>query len=177
MTAIAGLVEDGVVYLGGDSSAVAGWSLDLRCEPKVFRRGEFVFGFTTSFRFGQLLKYALKLPGLKKGQDVVEFLVVDLMDCLRKCLGEREWKDCSKEEGGEFLLGFRGRLFEVDADFQVGEPLSGVAGVGCGGELCRASLLTSLGFGWAPEDRVRRALEVAERLNMGVRGPFHVVSV
>ena len=50
MTCIVGLVENGVVYIGGDSSGVGGWNLMLRKDRKVFRVGEALLGFTSSFR-------------------------------------------------------------------------------------------------------------------------------
>ena len=50
MTAIAAIVQDNVVYIGGDSAGVGGYSLEVRKDPKVFITGPFVMGFTTSFR-------------------------------------------------------------------------------------------------------------------------------
>ena len=61
MTCIVGLVHEGVVYIGGDSAGVGGMSLTVRADEKVFQNGEFLMGFTTSFRMGQLLRYSLKL--------------------------------------------------------------------------------------------------------------------
>ena len=62
MTCIVGLVHEGVVYIGGDSAGVAGLSLVVRADEKVLRNGDFLMGFTTSFRMGQLLRYKLDPP-------------------------------------------------------------------------------------------------------------------
>ena len=62
MTAIVGLVQDGSVYIGADSAGVYGMSLTVRADTKVFRKKKYLFGFTTSFRMGQLIRYAMKLP-------------------------------------------------------------------------------------------------------------------
>ena len=57
MTCIVGLVHEGTVFIGGDSAGVAGLSLVVRADEKVFRNGDFLMDFTTSFRMGQLLRY------------------------------------------------------------------------------------------------------------------------
>lgn len=45
MTCIVGLAHGGKVYLGADSAGLAGDELTPRRDPKVFRVGEFVFGY------------------------------------------------------------------------------------------------------------------------------------
>jgi len=74
MTCIVGLVDDGAVYMGGDSAGVLGLSIEVRADEKVFYLNEksswrtrldprellkpvrhlVVMGFTSSFRMGQL---------------------------------------------------------------------------------------------------------------------------
>ena len=44
MTCIVGLVHEGVVYIGGDSAGVAGLSLTVRADEKVFRNSDFFDG-------------------------------------------------------------------------------------------------------------------------------------
>ena len=62
MTAIVGLVDSGIVYIGGDSAGASGWSLTVRADAKVFFNAGYLFGFTTSYRMGQLIRYALQPP-------------------------------------------------------------------------------------------------------------------
>lgn len=52
MTCIVGIVDNGKVYMGADSLGVGGLSKRVRKDPKLFRVGEFVFGYTSSFRMG-----------------------------------------------------------------------------------------------------------------------------
>ena len=78
MTCIVGLVHEGVVYIGGDSAGVAGLSLTVRADEKVFQNGEFLMGFTTSFRMGQLLRYSLKPPCSYPDDDINQYMVVGL---------------------------------------------------------------------------------------------------
>lgn len=188
MTAIVGLVHEGTVYLGADSAGVAGYSLVVRSDAKVFNNGPYVMGFTDSFRMGQLLRYAFRPPaplgrGVEDCKDVPRFMATHFVDAVRATLKEGGWlrKDSEQEEGGTFLVGARGRLFEIGSDFQVGEAADGYAAIGCGDELALGSLFATEPRGWVdplpPKSRVRLALEAAERYSAGVRGPFTYAQV
>ena len=74
MTCIVGLVHEGVVYIGGDSAGVAGLSLVVRAD-EMFRNGDFLMGFTTSFRMGQLLRYKLYPPRRHPDDRVAKYMV------------------------------------------------------------------------------------------------------
>jgi ATP-dependent protease HslVU (ClpYQ) peptidase subunit len=176
MTCIAGLVDGGRVYIGGDSAGTSGWDLTIRADEKVFANGEFLFGFTTSFRMGQLLRYAFIPPIPKEGQDTAQFMVTDFVNAARDCLkaGGFARKHDEQESGGTFLVGFRARLFEIDTDYQVGQPADGYTAIGCGDKQAVGSLFSTRGA--SPEDRIRTALSAAERHSAAVRGPFVILS-
>lgn len=185
MTCIVGLVDDDHVYLGGDAAAVGGWSLHLRADPKVFHLPvpgsveDVAFGFTSSFRMGDLLRWHLRVPSWSLSGDA-RYVHVDLLDAIRACLRQGGYAKVENgvETGGLFLLGFRSRLYVVGSDFQVGEPLSGYEAVGSGDDVARGALHATQHVDYQdPVDRVRHALEAAEAHNVGVRGPFSVVVV
>ncbi len=54
MTCIAAVAHEGNVWMGADSAGVSGLALAVRRDPKIYRVGDFLFGFTSSFRMGQL---------------------------------------------------------------------------------------------------------------------------
>ena len=176
MTCIVGVVgKDGKITMGGDSAGSdSSFSLVIRDDPKVFVRGEYVFGFTSSFRMGQLIHHKLKLPQPPDDPEkLYEFMVTEFIDALRKCFkegGYMKTKD-DREEGGTFLVGVRGKLFYIESDNQVGIPNDSFAAVGCGDHLALGSLYTSQGFK-DDRNRVKWALEAAERFSAGVRRPF-----
>lgn len=178
MTAIAGIVHDGHVYLGGDSAGVEryGYSLAVRRDPKVFRNGELVMGFTTSFRMGDLLRYAFTPPRIHPDDDLDKWMRTTFVNEVRRCLKEGGWagtKD-GQETSGTFLVGVRGRLFEVEGDYQVGEASEGFNAVGCGAPIALGALYATEVAD--PCDRLIVALGAAERFSAGVRGPFTTVS-
>ncbi|MBZ9921663.1 hypothetical protein LB579_28610 [Mesorhizobium sp. BR1-1-7] len=173
MTCIVGIAHNGKVFIGGDSAGVGGYNLNVRADKKVFRNGEFVMGFTSSFRMGNLLQHSLEPPRWHPDDDIHKFMVKDFVDAVRSCLktGGYATKENDGESGGTFLVGFKGRLFVVDSDYQVGENVDGFASVGCGEDIALGSMYTSKG---SPKGRVLTALAAAERFSAGVRAPFHV---
>lgn len=170
MTCIVGVEHAGRVYIGGDSAGVAGMSLRVRTDTKVFRNGPYVMGFTTSFRMGQLLHHAFDAPEVTG--DLDKFMVTTFVDAVRKCLKDGGWlsKDKDREEGGTFLVGVAGTLFAVHGDFQVGRNADGYHAVGCGDDLALGSLHSTRGL--APRWRLTAALEAAAHHSSGVAGPF-----
>jgi hypothetical protein len=177
MTAIAGFVDNGKVWIGGDSAGVAGFDLTVRADSKVFQNGEFLFGFTSSFRMGQLLRFSFTPPVMKQGQDLYAYMVTDFVNAVRDCLkagGYANKKD-EEERGGTFLVGVRGRLFKIEGDYQVGEPLGGYDACGCGDQIIAGALFATSGMD--PAGRMKLALKAAQNHSAGVRGPFCIMSL
>ena len=180
MTCIAALVQDGAITMGGDSAGVAGYALHVRSDPKVFRNGDFLIGCTSSFRMLQVLRFQVKPPEHPRRHqdgswlDAYEYMVRYFIEECRKEFKEHGYlsKHDEQERGGCFLVGYRGRLFYVDSDFQVGELHDPFAAVGCGMDLAHGALFALQDSGLDPEAKVRLALEAAERFSAGVRRPF-----
>jgi ATP-dependent protease HslVU (ClpYQ) peptidase subunit len=177
MTCIVGLVANGKVHIGADSAGVSGWSLSIRSDRKVFKNGPLLIGFTTSFRMGQLLQYSLKPPVRHPDRAIMEFMVVDFVDAVRNCLkiGGFARRENEVENAGQFLVGYEGRLFSIDSDYQVNETVDGYAACGCGNEIALGAIFATNHL--PPDERLRIALEAAERFSAGVRGPFHFESI
>lgn len=175
MTIIAGLIHDGTIYVGADSAGVAGYDLTIRADRKVFINGPYVIGFTSSFRMGQLLRWKFADPDRDPRVDVEKFMCTAFVDGVRKLLNDNGYgrKDCNVESGGSFLVGYAGRLFQVQGDYQVKENAEGFDACGCGENLALGALYATRD--WTdPRARLQLALETAERFSAGVRGPFHV---
>lgn len=178
MTCIVGIVENGSVYIGGDSAGVAGLSISIRADEKVFQNGPFIMGFTSSFRMGQLLRYRLSVPRQTILQTDMEYMVNEFIDSVRLCFmngGFGTIADKADNEGGTFLVGYNGNLYHIGADFQVGQPMDQFDAVGCGSEIAKGSLYSSRGK--SPEERIELALEAAAFFNGGVRPPFTMIEL
>lgn len=173
MTCIVGLISGGHVYIGGDSAGVAGLDMVVRSDSKVFRNGPCLFGFTSSFRMGQLLRYSLHVPNRHPDIDVMKWLCSDFINAVRSCLKDGGFasKNSETEQGGHFLLGYQGRLFHIGGDYQVGESAEPYEAVGCGEAFALGAMYASKGIS-DPESRITLALEAAQANSAGVRGPF-----
>lgn len=176
MTCIAGIAEDDVVYLAGDSAGCSGWDLTIRADPKVFTNGPYVMGFTSSFRMGQILRYAFSPPAPETA-DLHGFMCTAFVDALRTCLKDAGWakKDSEQEQGGTFLVGVSGQLFRLESDYQVGSAADTYDAVGCGAAAALGALHVTGDTGLLPVQRLGKALAAAERFSNGVRGPVTVV--
>lgn len=173
MTAIAAVKHRGKVYMGADSAAVAGYSLAIRDDAKIFRNGPMIFGFTSSFRMGQLLRYSLTLPERPpSAKDTFGWLATSFVNAVRCCLKDGGFarKENEVESAGVFLVGYQGNIYGIDSDYHVGS-CGDFAAVGCGADLVLGSLFSTKGKD--PGTRLRMSLEAAECFSAGVRGPFH----
>ena len=178
MTCIVGLLDaNGDIYMGGDSAGVGGLSLTIRKDPKVFINGDFIIGFASSFRMGQLLQYSWKPPKQNK-KDIKTFIYTDVINSIRKCFKDGGYlqKDKEAEQGGRFLIGYKVHLFEVDDDFQIGYSYDNFLAVGCGSDIALGSLYSTR-LNTKPMQRVGMALEASEHFSAGVRGPFNIIKL
>lgn len=183
MTCVVALRHEGVVYMGCDSAGVGGYSRSNRLDPKIYRIGSMLIGFTTSFRMGQLLGYSLALPHHHADVAVEKYMATQFIDAVRQCLKTGGWaeKEREQEKGGTFLVAYRARIFCVQSDFQVAENVEPYNAVGCGEDLALGSLYTSdrsvLGSGSQADiarARVTAALEAAGAFSAGVYPPFRI---
>lgn len=178
MTCIVGIAHEGKVILGADSQAGDyAFNRRVRADRKIFRNGELVFGFTTSFRMGQLLQFGLTPPPINEGQPAYEYAVKSLIPAIRETFrsgGFMRLKD-NREEGGQFLVGFRGHLFMVDVDFQVGESVDSFEAVGCGD--CYAMGAMHASADRPPLERLEAGLRAAAKFSSGVAEPFHFLTI
>ncbi len=179
MTCIVGLVENGKVYIGGDSAGVAGLDIVTRTDEKVFKKGNMIFGFTSSFRMGQLLRYSFKIPDHDPRIDDCEYLCSIFIDELMKCFKEKGYAKINNNEvaGGFFLLGYNGNLYKIESDFQVGMAIDKFDACGCGESFALGALKANQKNKITPKERIIKALEVAEYFSAGVRSPFNIVSI
>lgn len=178
MTCIVGIAHEGKVILGADSAGTNGW-LDrrIRADRKVFQNGELVFGFTSSFRMGQLLQFELTAPPVLEGQEPYQYAVKALVPAIRATLRAGGWikTENGRDEGGSFLVGFRGHLFRIGDDFQVGESTENYEAVGCGDSYAMGAMHAASQL--PPKERLTAGLEAAAKFSAGVAGPFNFVEI
>ncbi len=177
MTCVVALAEARRVWMGADSAGVGGYRLTQRTDPKIYRVGKMLIGYTTSFRMGQLLGYKLSLPEHHQDVPLERYMATSFVDAVRACLKEGGFagKKEEVEQAGTFLVAYQGRIFRIDSDYQVGESIHGFDACGCGEDLARGSLWTTQMTAvphLLPVERIKTALAAAEAFSAGVRSPF-----
>jgi len=179
MTCIVGLVNNNRVYMGADSASVS--VADLVCRPtklhKMFRRGPFLIGYTTSFRMGQLLEHWLEVPEQNSKQPDYEYMVKEFIEAVRSLFKEKGFSNIESnvESGGVFLVGYHNKLYTVYSDFQINIAADEFDSVGCGSKFALGAMAVLLNR--RPEKRIKKALEIAAFFSGGVCGPFFVDSL
>lgn len=170
--------RDGTIWVGADSAGVGGMDSRVRTDEKVFVKDKVIFGFTSSFRMGQLLRYHLKIPPHDTGLTASEYVYTVFVDAVRKCLKEGGFATVNNnsEAYGEFIFGYEGQIYIFESDAQIGTVADGYAACGCGANY-------ALGYMFAVEARlskdhciecIKGSLVAAQHFSAGVREPFIV---
>jgi ATP-dependent protease HslVU (ClpYQ) peptidase subunit len=143
MTCIVGVEHNNKVFIGGDLQG-SGWNHKIvHTQPKVFNKRGVIFGYTTSYRFGQILEHNLTDPVVPENPDeIYRWLVTAVVPDIRNILKENGYGGTT-EKGGNALIGVRGQLWEIQDDFSVLRSVNGYAAVGSGQEYANASLSTA----------------------------------
>jgi ATP-dependent protease HslVU (ClpYQ) peptidase subunit len=194
MTCIAAISENGSTWMGADSASISGWDLHCRKDPKVFQPKHspwFLIGFSGGPRARDVIRYQVECREREANEDQHDYLSGMYCRELRKALKEAgclKIDDGVEEMDGTLLIAYEGELFTVYASFQVGHMAERYAAVGCGENFALGCLFateteappTGLRAAFQerspdykfPLDRLRQALETAEKFSAGVRGPF-----
>lgn len=175
MTCIVGIANGKTVFIGGDSAGVGGLDIVVRRDPKVFRVGPYLIGYTSSFRMGQLLRFKLSIADQDPRHDDFQHMATAFIDSVRSTLKDNGYSTVSnnQETGGVFLVGYRGRLYRIDPDYHVGESADDYDAVGCGESFALGVLYATPKL--PTPERIDLALTAAAHHSAGVRAPFVVV--
>ena len=131
------------LYMAGDKCGSDGFTKDLYVKPKIFKRDDLAFGYTSSFRMGQILEYAKiskDLPNWKEEKNVYTSFV-DWAKTAMKDGGYLQ-EDKGVAKGGNFIFYNGKTLYEVQNDFSILVPEDGLLAVGSGEYHAKAIMRT-----------------------------------
>lgn len=171
MTCIIGIAHEGHVYIGGDRSASDGESIVSLTTPKVYIRGDWIFAYSGSLGSGQLMQ-CITIPDIDD-QDPFIILRMDIVEALKSAIDT--YGTSNEEHAAEFLIGSKGRLFELStADWGVAEVKE--TSLGSGGAFAMGSLHTTSQFPVAtPLYRIEQALDAAITYSPTCQGPIDIL--
>lgn len=178
MTCIAAIRTDDGVWMAADRRVIRGWGRDEHATAKLFRVGPLLMGCAGGLRERQVVQFGLAadvVPDEPDDRDAMEWVVADFVPAVRQALTDAG--RMKAENGVEsieltMLVAFEGRLFRVGSTFGVIEAPLPFAACGSGEDQAFGALYATDGLRMDPPDRLRLALEAAERGNIGVGGPF-----
>lgn len=183
MTCIIGLKRNGEVYIGGDAlGSDLKFNCDTRQDPKVFRNGNFIMGYTSSFRMGQILEHDFSAPQHPENMHVMKYMVSLFIPAVIHCfdnLGYGQKDTSGQKSGGVFLVGYRNELFEIEGDYQVSRSIADIHACGCGQAYAKGALngILESSKKYNPIEAIEDALEITSRYSAGVRAPFTVLKL
>jgi ATP-dependent protease HslVU (ClpYQ) peptidase subunit len=189
VTCIVAIEHHGDIYVGGDSAAIDDVTSEIRTrsDEKVFIKSCFelhsqrmIIGFAGSFRIGQLLRYSLEIPEHKKQHSDMEYLVVDFIDSIRsmqKDKGSLIKVDEVEEHDSELIVGYKGKIYIIESDFQVGRLVENYAACGIGAQTALGALYATKNIKMQPEERIKLALSASAEYTSGVREPFTIMKL
>lgn len=185
MTCIIGVVDkiDDCVWIGGDSLGSNGYTKAIQELPKIFKNKIFtnvVMGSTSTFRHIDLLKYSSTLfekADFYTNADINhEYMVTIFIPNIIKLFKEGLISYPEHKRGANFLVGAKNKLFEIQEDYSVLQPIKQFAAVGSGGLAAEASLFTTEGMALTTVQRIEYALKAAESCCCGVQRPFKMIN-
>jgi ATP-dependent protease HslVU (ClpYQ) peptidase subunit len=186
MTCIIGVIDkkNKKVYMGADSCASNGQSKIIRKDMKMFKpecNPNFLVGFTTSYRMGQLLMYGEDdiFPteehlSEEKYEINHNYIVADIIPKIQKLFTESGFG--TMEEGGEFLLAYKDSLFRIYCDFQVEETALDYNSCGCGEYYAEGSLFALKNSKKDIVNKIHTGLQSATYFSVGVQPPFYIMN-
>jgi ATP-dependent protease HslVU (ClpYQ) peptidase subunit len=183
MTCIVGLIENGIVYIGGDSAATDDSSIQTIKGSKVFKIGDFLFGVSGNPRMSDVLRYRFNIPELDPeiDQDILEYMHQWFIPELRECLAEDGFlikQDEVVSSDAWVLIGYHGRLFILESSFHISESSLDYNAVGCGMDAALGCMygLMDQNPEISASGKISVALRASAQFNCHVRRSFTILS-
>lgn len=157
--------------MGGERAAADEVSITTLAVPKIYVKGDWIYGFAGSYGIGQLMDI-IKLP--PAGENPYITLRTTVVDRLKVAITNHS-NDDMKDKDTCWLVGAGGRLFEFHhSDYSVIEVHT--TAIGSGANLALGSLYTTQG--WKSQGkRLTTALEAAITYSPTCQGPIDIFSV
>lgn len=177
MTVIIGFIDKSKIYIGGDRLASNGHSKEEIAYPKVFKKGKFLFGYTTSFRFGEILQYDFEPPFHSKDiEDDREYMVSIFIPELRNSLENGKYSASDAYgKSGVAIIGYKGRLYTLQDDWCLLEYSSGVHTIGAGAEYAVGAMSVLKDLDMPTENKIRKAIQITSEYCVSVGSLCDVV--
>lgn len=178
MTCIIGFVDKSKrkMIIAGDRLGSNGYTGEVINKPKIFKKKKVLFGYTTSFRFGQILEHHLKIPKDKR-KIPYEYIVKDLLPCIREVLETHKYS--SKDDAGKSgtaIIMYKGFVYTLQDDWSVLEYLNNVS-VGSGSEVASGAMLALRNSKYSNKKIAKNVIKIVSEVVLSVGGKPDVIEL
>jgi hypothetical protein len=171
MTCIVGIANGTNVYIGADRSASDDITMVSMYRPKVHIKNDFIFGYSGSAGTGQLMEM-INFNNID--EDPYYYIRLEVVKQLKNAMDA--FGVVSDEHDAQFLIGNKGRLFELcTVDWSVIEVQE--SAVGSGGPIALGSLYTTSSLYTDNTIRIRIAIDAAIKYSPHCIGPIDVLYI
>jgi len=179
MTIIVGFTKNNKVYIGGDKLASDSYFKEEIKSSKVFKNKHLLIGFTTSFRFGDILEYSFEPPSDRKSYMSDKHYIVDsLIPAIRKTLEHNKYCDSdSTSESGTALIGYNGNLYKLQDDWSIIQNSTNIMAIGSGAEYALGALEVLHKTEKSPKKILSKVIKITSKYSPSVSKANTVLSL
>jgi len=172
MTCIIGLVEGSDIWLGADGQTTTDdGCIRTATVSKIFRNRDYTFSYCGSIRTAQLVA-----PELFEPPEDIIYLPNKLYEHFSEYGCVLYSPNEVRTQTTNFLVVYKGKLYEILSDFQIGEVLH-FSALGSGSSYAFGALDILVRLKLPPKEKVRLALETACKFDSTSSPPFTIERV
>ena len=173
MTCVVGYIDDckQVAWLGAESSATDDETTYDYSGKKIFYVGDFLVGFSGSFRAGQIVRHEVQLPPITSQLELEKYLQTVFSKEIKKTL--KKHFTPKKIDTFNLLIAYEDKLFTLENDFTI-LPFAPYMAIGTGTPYALGALKALMDYKISTRTRITKAIEAAIHHCPSCRGAIYV---
>lgn len=180
MTCIVGIIDEaGKAHIASDSLGSNGHTKGIYKNKKIFKKGNMLIGYTSSYRMGQLLEHSMVVPERKVNQILDNYMYIDFVNAIRNLFKDNGYLCINNnvESIGEFLILIEGRIFIMHNDLSMLESSDNFDSCGSGEDYARSTMYNLTNDEkLTPKEKLSKAIDTATQYVTTVGGEFQYLT-
>ena len=180
MTCIAGINTGKKIIIAGDRKGSNGFTYSQYKKPKVFKKGNFIFGVAGNYIIMQIIANNFDAPKRFVGQETDDYIYNTVTNYIFRLLDSNNalaLVDGEKSFHAAFFIGYEKELYGLYGNFQININSKNYDAVGSGENHAMASLYSTAGLDITHEDRLRKAIVCASEFVLSVDSDIDIVEL
>lgn len=175
MSCVVAVIQDGVIYMGGDSLAIDDDSNQTVVkDEKVFYktvglRQKMLMGFCGNYRIGNIMKHTFRCPKRLSNDTIEQYVYDRFIVALKEAVKNENFEDTS------LLLGYEKNLYVIEDDFSVVCPVNPYTAIGHGAPYALGALSVLFSMETQAQMKIERSLTAASEHSAAVKPPYLIL--